>query len=70
MTLDLFGCGIEIVVLARLQEKKLDALAARLDAGLKALDPKLLLPPEFDRGTGGPSPDARRGRRGAQRSGR
>ncbi|MBI5364177.1 MAG: HEAT repeat domain-containing protein [Planctomycetes bacterium] len=58
------------VVLARLQEQKQEALAARLDGALKALDPTLLLPPEYDRETGGPSPDARRGRRGPPRSGR
>ncbi|MBK7877481.1 MAG: hypothetical protein IPJ77_17395 [Planctomycetes bacterium] len=61
--------SIARIVLAKLLETKQDALAGRLDAALKALDPELLRPPEYDRETGGPSPDARRPRRGAPRQG-
>ncbi len=61
--------SIARIVLAKLLETKQDELAQRLDAALKALDPKLLAPPEYDRETGGPSPDARRPRRAPPRQG-
>ena len=61
--------SIARIVLAKLLETKQYELAQRLDAALKALDPKLLAPPEYDRETGGPSPDARRPRRAPPRQG-
>ena len=50
------------LVIARATRDGKDELAARLQAALDLLDPELLLPPEYDRETGGPSPDARAAR--------